>query len=62
MFSVGNSGALTPTATGLASTLSLLALVSTFMLSADTGFLVSGVKFPLATSFDPRDLSKIGPC
>lgn len=70
MFSVGSSGALTPTATGLASILSLLALISTFMLSADTGFLVSGVKgflvsgvkVPLATSFDPRDLSKFGPC
>jgi hypothetical protein len=62
MFSVGSSGALTPTATGLASILSLLALLSTFMLSAHTGFLVSGVRFPLATSFDPRDLSKIGPC
>ena len=61
MFSVGSSGALTPTAIGLASILSLLALISTLMLSADTGFWVSGVKFPLATSFDPRDLSKIGP-
>jgi hypothetical protein len=40
----------------------LLALLSTFMLSEDTGFLVSGVKFPLATSFDPRDLSRVGPC
>jgi len=45
----------------LASILSLLALISTLMLSADTGFWVSGVKFPLATSFDPRGLSKIGP-